>query len=145
MKKELEGDCVFDASVLVDLIFSTKRGLYLRKKLVNESVNGYASEIALVELKYVLCRKTGWKKAKEVTDNLIDSGYIIVKDLTPILDLIARYKCERKISLGDCSTIALSKYLSTPALFSKREEDLIRELTEKLFDIELLFLEDFTR
>ncbi len=79
MKKELEGDCVFDVSVFVDLIFSTKRGLYLRKKLLNESVNGYSSEIALVELKYALCQKTGWKKAKKITESLINSRYLIVK------------------------------------------------------------------
>ncbi|MGQ9515343.1 MAG: PIN domain-containing protein [Thermoproteota archaeon] len=145
MRRELEGDLVLDASVLVELVFSTKNGLYVRQRLLSGAIGAHAGEIAMVELKYVLCRKLGWRVAREKTEKLVNSGYIVIEDLTPIVNLIARYKCERRISIGDCSTLALSKHLKMPALFSRREGELAKEAVKKPFDTQLLFLDEISQ
>ena len=143
MKRELEGDMVFDAGVLIDLMTSTPGGIKVKNKLLEGLLTGFSTELAITELRYVLCRKLGFKKAKKLVDMLISSGYIVVEDISPLIDLAAVYKCERAISLPDCFSIALGEYLSLPVLFARREAELQTEIKKKPFNIEIHFLEDF--
>ena len=53
----------FDAGVLIELLFSTLGGALLKEALLREDVLGYATELAIVEAKYVLCRRLGWEEA----------------------------------------------------------------------------------
>lgn len=145
MRRELEGDMVFDASVLVEVIFSTVGGRLVRRMLVDEVLFGYVTELAVSELRYVVCRMLGRDEAWRRVDKLLASGYFRVEEISPIVTLASEYKCERAISLPDCFSIALGEYLSMPVLFARREKELVREIERKPFDVDILFLEDYVR
>jgi predicted nucleic acid-binding protein len=61
MKRGLEGNLVFDSSVILELLYSTSSGVKLKEALKAEKVEGNISEIAVAEISYVLCRKLGSK------------------------------------------------------------------------------------
>ena len=141
----MRGSMAFDAGALVELLFSTPGGVLLREALLSGDVFGYATELAIVEAKYVLCRRLGWEEAARRLDWLILSGFIQVEDISPLCQRAAELKCKMAIALPDCFTLSLAGVLSIPALFARRERELIEELNKVSLDIEVLFLEDFVR
>ncbi len=66
MKKELSGSLVFDTGTLLELVYSTERGLKLKEALKSEMVQANISELTLTELKYVLCKR--WVKRKRMLE-----------------------------------------------------------------------------
>ncbi len=143
MKKELTGSLVFDTSSVLELLYSTKHGTKLKEALKAEKVEGNISEITVAETRHVLCRKLGSEEAQTRLKNLLDSGYISVHESSKLIDHASEYKCKRRFSLVDCFTLALAKKMGVPALFAKREEELMKEMSSEPFDVEILFLEDF--
>lgn len=143
MRKGLIGNLALDTGVLLELLFSTSHGLKLREALKSEEVHGNVSGISIAELKYVLCRKIGIEEATVRVRSLLESGYITSHEDSELIDYAAEYKCRRKLSLADCFTLALAKKINVPALFAKREEELVKEASSQPFDVEILFLEDF--
>ena len=63
MKRELAGSLVFDASAVLDLLYSTRGGVKIREALKNEKVSASITEVNLAEVMYVLCRRLGSKEA----------------------------------------------------------------------------------
>ena len=104
---------------------------------------GYATELAVVEAEYILCRRLGWEEASRRIDWLVLSGFVQVEDISPLCERAARYKCEMAIALPDCFTLSLAEMLSIPALFARRERELAEELARRPLGVEVLFLEDF--
>ena len=51
-------------------------------------------------------------------------------------------KCFNPIALPDCATIALAIKNKIPALFAKKESELIAQLNKKKIETEIYFLED---
>ena len=145
MRRELRGSIAFDASVLLELLLSTPGGALVRDKLLSGELFGYATELAIVEAKYVLCRKLGWEEAARRVSQLIASGYVAVVDITPLCEEAAKYKYEMAIALPDCFTLSLAENLHVPALFAKRERELVRELSRRRLSVEVLFLEDYVK
>ena len=133
----------FDAGVLIELLLSTPGGILIREALLKGDAFGYATELAIVEAKYILCRKLGWEEAAKRIDRLVLSGFIQVEDIGPLCERAAELKCKMAVSLPDCFTLSLAGMLSIPALFARRERELVRELNRTPLDIEVLFLEDF--
>jgi len=140
---KLEGSLAIDAGAIIELLFQTKGGILLRNALLEEIVYGYTTEIAITKVMYILCRRFGWEESYKRVDKLINSGYIEVYETGQLVDIAAKYKCERSISLADCFTLALAKKLNCNALFAKKEQELLKEINKKPFDVEILFLEDF--
>ena len=145
MRGELRGSMVFDAGVLIELLLSTPSGVVVREELIKGDLFGYVTELALVETRYVLCRKLGWEKASTKVEKLALSGFIQVEDITSLCERAADYKCRMAISLPDCFTLALADLLSIPALFARRERELVRELERASMKVEVLFVEDFVK
>ena len=141
-RKEIRGKIAFDTSILLEQLLSTKRGIIIKDYVVRGEIIPYITEITLTETLYVLCRHIGWNRAKEKVKLLVDSGFFIVEDLEHIREHAAQYKCKRRISLADCFTLGLAKYISAPALFAFKEKELIEENNKEPFDIEIIFLED---
>ena len=71
-------------------------------------VEAYTTELAITELRYVLCRKLGWQQSKERVNNLLASGYFKVEDTSQLINEAAKIKCQRAISLPDCFILALA-------------------------------------
>lgn len=138
----LRGKVVFDAGVIIELLLSTGRGRVVRKAIQDGEVIPYVTHVTLAEALYVLCRHIGWRLAYEKVRSLVESGYFIVEDVSSIVEFSAKYKCERRVSLADCFTLGLAKYVSAPALFTTRERELVEEIEREPFDVNIVFLED---
>ncbi|NHV98314.1 MAG: type II toxin-antitoxin system VapC family toxin [Thaumarchaeota archaeon] len=145
MKRELEGSLVFDSSSILELLYSTSNGVKLKEALKAEKVEGNISEITVAEISYILCRKLGIEEARTRVKNLLDSGYITVHETFKLIEYASNYKCKRNLSLADCFSLALAKKLTVPVLFARREKELLEEISSGPFDVEILFLEDFTK
>ena len=142
MKRELAGSLVFDASAVLDLLYSTRGGVEIREALKSEKVSASITEVNLAEVMYVLCRRLGSKEAEKRVEALLESRYLDVHPASELFRASAKYKCVRKISLADCFAIALAKEVGVPILFSAKEHDLIAEMSKEPFDVDILFLED---
>jgi len=133
---------VFDASPVLDLVYSTNKGVKIKEALKNERLSATISEVNLVETLYILCRRLGLRETYSRMDALLESGYISVHPTSKLIRTSTEYKCERKLSLADCFAIALGKEMKSPVLFSTKESELVREMSERPFDVEIVFLED---
>ncbi|MCD6348883.1 MAG: PIN domain-containing protein [Candidatus Korarchaeota archaeon] len=142
MKKELQGDMVFDTSIFIEIIAGTYLGRKLMEILLDGKVNALTTESNIAELSYIACRKVGWERGKENVQKITSSGYIEVLKIGSLLDRAAKMKCDRSISLVDCFTITAGEVLGVDVLFAKREDELERELARKPFEVRLIFAED---
>ncbi len=143
MKGNIAGTLAIDASVIIELLLQSKAGIAIRNAMLDEIVDIHTTEIAITEVKYILCRRLGWEESCRRVEKLLSSGYLSIYKTEFLVDLAAKYKCERKLSLADCFVLALAKKLGCGALFARREQELIREMNREKFDVEILFLEDF--
>lgn len=144
MSLRLEGVFAADAGVLIDLVYGTERGVALREALLSDSVALITHELALVELRYILCRRLGRKEAWARADKLLASGYLIIEDASELMEDAALLKCERRISLPDCFTLALADKMRVTALFAQREAELDREMESRALNVNIGFLSDLS-
>jgi predicted nucleic acid-binding protein len=140
----LKGKLAIDASALIELIYCETTGQKLKKALETDLVEAWTTELALTELRYILCRKLGWAESSKRVNKLLASGYFKVEDTMKLMNEAAKLKCGRAVSLPDCFTLALAQEISGSALFARKEQDLTTEMQRKPFDINVLFLEDQT-
>jgi predicted nucleic acid-binding protein len=142
MNQGLKGKLALDTSALIELIYAEEGGLKLKKALASDVVDAWTTELAIAELKYILCRKLGWAQSNERVNKLLSSGYIKLENTAPLIDAASKIKCQRAISLPDCFTLALAHKIAGNALFARKEEDLTEEMQRKKFEVTILFLED---
>ena len=142
MKQDLKGRLAVDSSALIELVYCEVPGQYFKKALESEVVEAWTSEIAIAELRYVLCRKLGWQESSERVNKLLASGYLKVEDTLALINEACKKKCRRAISLPDCFTLALAQKIEGNALFARKEYDLTKEMQRKPFKVTILFLED---
>ena len=107
MTPDLKGKLAVDTSALIELIYCDEPGEKLKKALENDHVEAWTTEVAITELRYVLCRKLGWQQSTERVNKLLGSGYIKVEATLKLINHAAKTKCRRAISLPDCFTLAL--------------------------------------
>ena len=141
-RQDLKGKLAVDASALIELVYCEALGQKLKQALENDLVEAWTTELALAELRYILCRKLGWLESSKRVTKLLASGYFKVEDTMKLMNEAARLKCGRAVSLPDCFTIALAQEINGNALFARKEQDLTYEMQRKPFDINVLFLED---
>jgi predicted nucleic acid-binding protein len=138
----LKGKLAVDTSALIELIFCDEPGQKLKEALKSSVVEAWTTEIAIAELRYVLCRKIGWSASSDRVDKLLASGYIEVEDTQKLINEASRLKCSRAISLPDCFTLALALEIEGSALFARKEADLMAEIRKRPFDVSVIFLQD---
>ena len=140
--KDLKGKLAIDTSALIELIYCDSLGQKLKKALETDMVEAFTTELAITELRYVLCRKLGWQQSEERVNKLLASGYLTVEGTSQLINEAAKIKCQRTISLPDCFILALAHKIAGNALFARREQELANEIAKKSFGINLLFLEE---
>jgi len=140
--KDLKGKLAIDTSALIELIYCDKLGQKLKKALETNMIEAYTTELAITELRYLLCRKLGWQQSKERVNKLLASGYFTIIDTSQLINETAKTKCQRAISLPDCFILALANKIDGNALFARQEQELGDEMEKKSFGIILLFLEE---
>ncbi|MHA1376971.1 MAG: hypothetical protein ACTSRG_01190 [Candidatus Helarchaeota archaeon] len=132
---------VFDGGAVIELLLSgDDSDLY--QNIVDEKIIPLTTGLAIIESEYILCRKIGRTPAFEKVDSLLDSNYFNVIPLDNFLRDISIIKCFNPIALPDCATIALAVINQVPALFAKKESELVKQLDKKPFEIDIYFLED---
>ncbi len=72
---------------------------------------------------------------------MLRSQIIQVYNTTDLAIQTGKIKCERDISIADCSCIATAKLSNAKAVFARKEKELAREMERKPFDVEIIFLE----
>jgi len=141
-KLDLKGKLAIDTSALIELVFCDTIGQKLKEALKSDLVEAWTTELAIAELRYILCRKLGWRESSEKVNKLLASGYVKVEDTLKLINEAAQIKCRRAISLPDCFILALAQEITGNALFARKEQDLTTEMQRKPFEVPLLFLED---
>jgi predicted nucleic acid-binding protein len=141
-RQDLKGKLAVDASALIELVYCEALGQKLKQALKNDSVEAWTTELALTELRYILCRKLGWSESSKRVNKLLESGYFKVEDTMKLINEASKLKCCRAVSLPDCFTIALAQEINGNALFARKEQDLTAEMHRKPFDINVLFLDN---
>jgi len=143
MRRELRGVYAADAGALIELVYASCIGSMLLNAMLDQEVELVTHELAVTELHYILCRQLGEREAKARVEKLLSSGYLVVEDLSGLLETAANYKCKRSISLPDCFTLSLGKERSLPVLFARKEKELLAENDKEAFNVDIHYLEDY--
>ena len=138
---DLKGKLAVDSSALIELIYCDAPGQKLKESLKKDHVEGWTTELAVAELRYILCRKIGWAESNGRVNKLLSSGYIKVEDTLKLISEASKLKCGRAISLPDCFTLSLAAEIEGTALFARKEQDLTAEMQRAPFEVPILFLE----
>jgi predicted nucleic acid-binding protein len=124
---------IIDTGLLVEIFEGSETGKKLLDLIINDKIEPMITDVTLIELTYILCRKSGMDKAKELVKKLIDSGYFTVVNSTSFSDIIAEIKCKFPISFIDAFNIGSAIGLKVNALFRKERELLSMKLDTILF------------
>jgi len=138
--RDLKGKLAIDTSALIELIYCDGLGQKLKKALETDMVDAYTTELAITELRYILCRKLGWQQSSEKVNKLLASGYFTVEETSRLIDEAAKIKCKRAISLPDCFILALAHKISGVALFARQEQEVADEMQKKTIRHQFTFL-----
>lgn len=87
-----------------------------------------------------MCRLRGRKFAHSKINQMLSSNMISVLSSIELALKTGELKCERSISLADCSSIATAILTNSKAVFAK-EEELKKEMDRKPFEVEVVLLE----
>jgi predicted nucleic acid-binding protein len=141
-RQDLRGKLAVDASALIELIFCEAPGQKLKQALEREQIEAWTTELAITELRYILCRKLGWDESSRRVNKLLESGYFKIVNTSELVEVAAKLKCCRAISLPDCFTIVLAEKIGGGVLFARTEQDLTGEMHREPFKVAVFFLEN---
>ncbi len=113
------------------------------QNLLKTKWKGYCSEMAILETFYILCRKFTWKIAKKKVNALKESHIIQIEPINNLINRASQLKCQRPIAIADCLTIALAESINGKAIFYHKEKELEKAMENELFDVELIFFDEF--
>lgn len=138
----LRGNATLDTGVIVEYMMGTEIGGVIKEyfETLRPEEKVYCSLYAVSEIFYVLCRLKGLAYALEKVNAMLSSQVIEVDNSEGMALETGRLRCERAISIGDCSCIATAKVTASRAVFVQRERELVNEMARKPFDTEILFI-----
>jgi len=141
--KSLRGNTSLDTSALIEYLTGTKEGETIKEyfKTLKPEETANCSILTVSEILYILCRLKGATFAQDKISDMLKSQAIKVYNTTDLAIQTGKIKCERAISLADCSCIATAKLANAKAVFARKEKELAREMKRKPFDIKIIFLE----
>ncbi|AEE94466.1 VapC-type toxin [Acidianus hospitalis W1] len=124
---------VVDTGVLVEVLEGSDLGEKFLKLVNSSKLEPIITNLTLIELTYIICRKYGINKARELVKKLLDSGYFEVVNALEFADHIIEMKCNNSISIIDASVIATAKGLGIQALFKLEKELKDKKLENVIF------------
>ena len=138
----LRGSTTLDSSAILEYLMGTKLGQKVKEyfETLRPDEKIFCSLYSISEIFYVLCRTRGSQYAAEKVGVLSSSGVIEISNAKEMAMEAGRLKCERAISIADCSCIATAKTTGSQAVFARREKDLTNEMRRRPFDVRILFL-----
>ena len=124
---------VVDTGVLVEVLEGSDLGEKFLKLVNSSKLEPIITNLTLIELTYIICRKYGINKARELVKKLLDSGYFEVVNALEFANHIIEMKCNNSISIIDASVIATAKGLGIKALFKLEKELRDKKLENVIF------------
>ena len=145
---ELRKNLVLDTGIMVDYL-SENNSIFndwLDNNIFIEDSNYilHAHNNNKAELLYILCRKFGFKKAKKLITESIESKIIFHTGET-IANIAAQIKCLSPIALVDCFSIATAINFNARIIF-KSGKELTSKVCKKIehnFEITIEFPNEF--
>jgi len=143
----LRGSVVLDTSAIIEYMMGTELGRIVKEyfETLKPEEKICCSLYAISEIFYVLCRVRGSDYALEKIASMLNSRVIEINNSEEVALKTGMLKCERAISIGDCSCIATAKITGSRAVFARKEKEIVDEMRRKPFAVELLFLADSNR
>lgn len=143
----LRGNIALDSSVLIEYLMGTKIGETIKEyfETLRPEETANCSIFTISEIFYILCRLRGAAFAADKISDMLKSRMLEVYNTTEFAMRTGKIKCERAISLADCSCIATAELAKAKAVFARKEEELVKEMERKPFDVEIIFLEARTQ
>jgi predicted nucleic acid-binding protein len=133
---------VFDTGVLVELAVDSPLSRGVRDSIVGGRLHPVTGELNVLELGYILCRKSGAEEGARSVEFLRRASQFKILSCSAFLDAAAKIKCARSLSLVDCVTLAMGESLGSPVLFARHERELDLEVGKSPFKAKLLFLRE---
>lgn len=131
---------MIDTGVFIELLEGTHLGLKFKEHILNDP---YISQFLLspfveTELKYLLCRNFGFKKAKKIVESFLKDFFILSE--LELRNQASKLKCKYPISIADCYSLSIAKLNSIPVYYKKEQE--ITEKIELLTDFQIKFIDN---
>jgi predicted nucleic acid-binding protein len=138
----LRGSITLDTSAIIEYLMGTELGQIVKEyfQTLKPGEKVYCCLYSLSEMVYVLCRLKGLEYTTEKINFMLSSQVVEIENTKEMAMEAGRLKCERAISIGDCSCIATAKITGSRAVFARRERDLVNEMKKRPFDVEITFL-----
>ena len=141
-KKDLqETSIAVDTGILIEILEDSDLGKVFYQKVL-ESLQFqkiYISPLTDTELKYIFCRRSGYKDAKELVLEFL-KDFIICSE-SELRDEAFRLKCNFPISIADCYSLAVGKVFNIPVYMIKEKE--IEKVIDKLLSmVKVIFIDD---
>lgn len=131
-----------DTSAIIEYLTGTELGSIIKEyfETLKAQEKVHCSLYSISEIFYVLCRLKGLKYAVEKINAMLNSQVIEINNTEEMALEAGKLKCDRAISIGDCSCIATAKITKSRPVFSQGEKELVNEMKRKPFAVEILFL-----
>ena len=142
---EIPDRLALDSSVFIAYFLGENTGQVVKDRILSGDKMLSCSHLALSETFYVLCRERSRTFAQESMEVLRKTNYVTVQESTSLDYLAAGNKCQRSISLADCYVLALAEATRGSAVFARRENDIVKEMKRKPFQVKLVFLDNLAR
>jgi len=139
----LRGSVTLDTSAIIEYLMGTELGRIIKDffETLKSEEKVHCSLYSISEMFYVLCRLKGVEQAVEKINAFLSSQVVEVNNTEEMALEAGKLKCERALSIGDCSCIATAKITGSRAVFAQREKELTNEMKRKPLDVGLLFLQ----
>ena len=141
-KKDLqETSIAVDTGILIEILEDSDLGKVFYQKVLErlQFQKIYISPLTDTELKYIFCRRNGYKDAKELVLEFL-KDFIICSE-SKLRDEAFRLKCNFPISIADCYSLAVGKVFNIPVYMIKVKE--IEKVIDKLLlMVKVIFIDD---
>lgn len=143
----LRGSITLDTSALIEYLTGTELGRVVKEyfETLKPEEKVYCPLYAVSEIFYVLCRLKGPEYAADNVGEILSSRVIEINNTEEMAFETGRLKCERAISIGDCSCIATARITGSRAVFAQSEKEILKEMKRNPFPAEILFLSELDR
>lgn len=136
-----------DTSAIIEYLTGTKLGTIVKDyfETLKPDEKVYCSLYSISEIFYVLCRLKGLEYTVDRINTMLNSRVIEINNTEEMALKAGRLKCERAISIGDCSCIATAKITRSRAIFAQKEKEIVNTIKRKPFNVEILFLAELNK
>jgi predicted nucleic acid-binding protein len=136
----IKSGVVLDTGILIEYLTGSILGQEIDTLIVSnpEVESIIITDLTITELYYINCRLRSTSDSKILLNDMIKA--FTISDTKDLRMIAGDIKCDRKISLADCYSIAAAEFHQIPVIF-KYERELEREIKKRKFSINLIMVD----